>query len=161
MTPVCCFPFSQRNFVCLGPGFTTQLDRIKNLPYCETETFEVRFDPQGANLPVGNKEVLLPIKVRWAHLSLHTSYSAHLSSLGRSSDYSKAGILSPTPCHMVNSNLLSTPGGWRANSSHLSPSQGDHSNYDPVLWKNGVCHSSVWTVHNRNCSALQSSPGPL
>ncbi|XP_047385193.1 hydrocephalus-inducing protein homolog isoform X1 [Sciurus carolinensis] len=44
-------------------GFSTQLDRIKNLPYCETETFEVRFDPQGANLPVGNKEVLLPIKV--------------------------------------------------------------------------------------------------
>ncbi|XP_037671838.1 hydrocephalus-inducing protein homolog isoform X3 [Choloepus didactylus] len=44
-------------------GFTTELDRVKNLPYCETETFEVRFDPQGANLPVGNKEVTLPIKV--------------------------------------------------------------------------------------------------
>ncbi|XP_069312434.1 hydrocephalus-inducing protein homolog [Eulemur rufifrons] len=44
-------------------GFSTELDRVKNLPYCETETFEVRFDPQGANLPVGNKEVILPIKV--------------------------------------------------------------------------------------------------
>ncbi|XP_052022456.1 hydrocephalus-inducing protein homolog [Apodemus sylvaticus] len=44
-------------------GFSTELDRVKNLPYCETETFEVRCDPQGVNLPVGNKEVILPIKV--------------------------------------------------------------------------------------------------
>ncbi|XP_003791425.1 hydrocephalus-inducing protein homolog isoform X2 [Otolemur garnettii] len=44
-------------------GFSTELDRVKNLPYGETETFEVRFDPLGANLPVGNKEVMLPIKV--------------------------------------------------------------------------------------------------
>ncbi|XP_037371987.1 hydrocephalus-inducing protein homolog isoform X2 [Talpa occidentalis] len=44
-------------------GFSTELDRVKNLPYCETEIFEVRFDPQGAGLSVGNKEVSLPIKV--------------------------------------------------------------------------------------------------
>ncbi|XP_077612463.1 hydrocephalus-inducing protein homolog [Crocuta crocuta] len=44
-------------------GFSTELDRVKNLPYCETETFEVKFDPQGANLSIGNKEVILPIKV--------------------------------------------------------------------------------------------------
>ncbi|XP_032984537.1 hydrocephalus-inducing protein homolog [Rhinolophus ferrumequinum] len=44
-------------------GFSTELDRVKNLPYCETETFEVRFDPQGTNLSVGHKEVILPIKV--------------------------------------------------------------------------------------------------
>ncbi|XP_057569314.1 hydrocephalus-inducing protein homolog [Hippopotamus amphibius kiboko] len=44
-------------------GFSIELDRVKNLPYCETETFEVRFDTQGANLSVGNKEVILPIKV--------------------------------------------------------------------------------------------------
>ncbi|XP_054435188.1 hydrocephalus-inducing protein homolog [Pteronotus mesoamericanus] len=44
-------------------GFSTELDRVKNLPYCETETFEVRFDTQGTNLSVGNKEVILPIKV--------------------------------------------------------------------------------------------------
>uniref|UniRef100_A0A8C8TUT7 HYDIN, axonemal central pair apparatus protein n=1 Tax=Peromyscus maniculatus bairdii TaxID=230844 RepID=A0A8C8TUT7_PERMB len=43
--------------------FSTELDRVKNLPYCETETFEVRCDPQGANLSMGNKEVILPIKV--------------------------------------------------------------------------------------------------
>ncbi|XP_042636791.1 hydrocephalus-inducing protein homolog [Orycteropus afer afer] len=44
-------------------GFSTELDRVKNLPYCETETFEVRFDPQGARLSLGNKEVTMPIKV--------------------------------------------------------------------------------------------------
>nr|XP_051703218.1 hydrocephalus-inducing protein homolog isoform X2 [Oryctolagus cuniculus] len=44
-------------------GFSTELDRVKNLPYGETETFEVRFDAQGANLAIGNKEVILPIKV--------------------------------------------------------------------------------------------------
>ncbi|XP_053771126.1 hydrocephalus-inducing protein homolog isoform X8 [Desmodus rotundus] len=44
-------------------GFSTDLDRVKNLPYCETETFEVRFDPHGTSLSVGNKEVILPIKV--------------------------------------------------------------------------------------------------
>ncbi|KAM7059176.1 hydrocephalus-inducing protein homolog [Molossus nigricans] len=44
-------------------GFSTELDRVKNLPYCETETFEVRFDQQGTNPSVGNKEAILPIKV--------------------------------------------------------------------------------------------------
>ncbi|XP_051024710.1 hydrocephalus-inducing protein homolog [Acomys russatus] len=44
-------------------GFSTELDRVKNLPYCETEIFEVRCDPQGANLPMGTTEVVLPIKV--------------------------------------------------------------------------------------------------
>ncbi|XP_008933568.1 PREDICTED: hydrocephalus-inducing protein homolog, partial [Merops nubicus] len=44
-------------------GFSVELDRVKHLPYCETETFEVRFDPQGAHLPLGGVDVLLPIKV--------------------------------------------------------------------------------------------------
>ncbi|NXK09844.1 HYDIN protein, partial [Herpetotheres cachinnans] len=44
-------------------GFSVELDRVKRLPYCETETFEVRFDPQSANLPLGEVDVLLPIKV--------------------------------------------------------------------------------------------------
>uniref|UniRef100_A0A8C9LFZ1 HYDIN n=1 Tax=Pavo cristatus TaxID=9049 RepID=A0A8C9LFZ1_PAVCR len=44
-------------------GFTVELDRVTNLPYCETETFEVRFDPQSANVPLGTADVLLPIKV--------------------------------------------------------------------------------------------------
>ncbi|XP_053255366.1 hydrocephalus-inducing protein homolog [Podarcis raffonei] len=44
-------------------GFDTELDRVKNLPYCETETFGVRFDPQSANQPLGEVEVILPVKV--------------------------------------------------------------------------------------------------
>ncbi|XP_042303381.1 LOW QUALITY PROTEIN: hydrocephalus-inducing protein homolog [Sceloporus undulatus] len=44
-------------------GFTSELDRVKNLPFCETETFEVLFDPQSANRPLGEVEVILPIKV--------------------------------------------------------------------------------------------------
>uniref|UniRef100_A0A803TEP1 HYDIN axonemal central pair apparatus protein n=1 Tax=Anolis carolinensis TaxID=28377 RepID=A0A803TEP1_ANOCA len=44
-------------------GFCTGLDRVKNLPFCETETFEVLFDPQSANRPLGEVQVVLPIKV--------------------------------------------------------------------------------------------------
>ncbi|NXJ80823.1 HYDIN protein, partial [Trogon melanurus] len=44
-------------------GFSVELDRVKHLPYCETETFQVRFDPQSANLPLGEVNTLLPIKV--------------------------------------------------------------------------------------------------
>ncbi|XP_071670318.1 hydrocephalus-inducing protein homolog isoform X2 [Patagioenas fasciata] len=44
-------------------GFRVELDRVKNLPYCETETFEVRFDPQSASLPREEVDVLMPIKV--------------------------------------------------------------------------------------------------
>ncbi|NXG68880.1 HYDIN protein, partial [Baryphthengus martii] len=49
--------------VLCGTGFSVELDRVKHLPYCETETFEVCFDPQSANLPLGEVDVLLPIKV--------------------------------------------------------------------------------------------------
>ncbi|KAF7242763.1 Hydrocephalus-inducing protein [Varanus komodoensis] len=44
-------------------GFNTELDRVKNLPFCQTQTFEVWFDPQSANQPLGEVDVLLPIKV--------------------------------------------------------------------------------------------------
>ncbi|OXB57221.1 hypothetical protein ASZ78_016396 [Callipepla squamata] len=44
-------------------GFTVELDRVLNLPYCETEMFEVHFDPRSANVPLGTADVLLPIKV--------------------------------------------------------------------------------------------------
>ena len=100
----CYFSFPQRNFVCLGPGFSIELDRVKNLPYCETETFEVRFDAQGASLSVGNKKVILPIKVRcitrpsW---SSPASSSACWSPLWWSSYYFRAVILPPIPCYMV------------------------------------------------------------
>lgn len=158
----CYFSFPQ-HFVCLGPGFSIELDRVKNLPYCETETFEVRFDTQGGNVSVGNKEVILPIKVRRATGS---SWSSQASSpacwppcddpqLFQSHDSSSKPVL------CGNSNFMPTLGGWRATSSYLSPSQGDHSQYDTVLWKSGVCHNSVWTVSCGNYSAFQSSPSPL
>ncbi|XP_067853715.1 hydrocephalus-inducing protein homolog [Heptranchias perlo] len=44
-------------------GFSTELQRVKNLPYCETETFEVRFDPLRANLNIGCAEALMSIEV--------------------------------------------------------------------------------------------------
>ncbi|XP_032469168.1 hydrocephalus-inducing protein homolog [Phocoena sinus] len=55
--------FHAEKHVLHDTGFSIELDRVKNLPYCETETFEVRFDAQGASLSVGNKKVILPIKV--------------------------------------------------------------------------------------------------
>lgn len=36
---------------------------MKNLPYCETETFEVKFDPQSASLELGEMSTVLPIQV--------------------------------------------------------------------------------------------------
>ncbi|NWX91311.1 HYDIN protein, partial [Nothoprocta pentlandii] len=55
-------------------GFSTELHRVKNLPFCETEKFTVRFDPQSANLPLGQAKALLPIKVTGGptfHIDLH------------------------------------------------------------------------------------------
>ncbi|XP_026722885.1 hydrocephalus-inducing protein homolog, partial [Athene cunicularia] len=46
-----------------GTGFSVELDRVKHLPCRESKTFEVCFDPQSANLPLGEVDVLLPIKV--------------------------------------------------------------------------------------------------
>lgn len=50
-------------FLFLCSGFSVCLDHVKRLPYCETKTFEVCFDPQSASLPLGKVDVLLPIKV--------------------------------------------------------------------------------------------------
>ncbi|XP_072135349.1 hydrocephalus-inducing protein homolog isoform X2 [Mobula birostris] len=44
-------------------GFSTELHRVKNLPCCETETFEVRFDPRSANLGTGYTKALISIQV--------------------------------------------------------------------------------------------------
>lgn len=61
---------------------------------------------------------------------------------------------SPNPMPHGNRNFTPILGGWRANNSHLSPSQGDHSHYDTVLWKSRVRHNSVWTVPRGNCSVF-------
>lgn len=45
-------------------GFCTELHRVKNLPCCESETFEVRFDPLSASLTIGFTKALLSIQVR-------------------------------------------------------------------------------------------------
>ncbi|XP_067276661.1 hydrocephalus-inducing protein homolog isoform X2 [Pseudorasbora parva] len=44
-----------------GTGFSTELDRVQNLPFCETETFEVKFDTRGTNL--GKINAVMPIQV--------------------------------------------------------------------------------------------------
>ncbi|XP_073785286.1 hydrocephalus-inducing protein homolog isoform X1 [Danio rerio] len=44
-----------------GTGFSTELDRVQGLPFCETETFEVKFDTRGANL--GKINAVMPIQV--------------------------------------------------------------------------------------------------
>ncbi|XP_069510876.1 hydrocephalus-inducing protein homolog [Ambystoma mexicanum] len=65
ITNTCQFPVSfyadRKTLACTG--FSTELYRVKHLPFCETETFEVCFDPRGANLPLGDVKVLLPIQV--------------------------------------------------------------------------------------------------
>ncbi|OCT82470.1 hypothetical protein XELAEV_18025000mg [Xenopus laevis] len=44
-------------------GFSVELDRVKNLPCCQTETFQVKFDPRGANLNLGPVEAIMIIQV--------------------------------------------------------------------------------------------------
>ncbi|XP_053911553.1 hydrocephalus-inducing protein homolog isoform X2 [Cuculus canorus] len=43
-------------------GFRVEPDHVKDLPCCETESFTVHFDLESANLPLGEVDVLLPIK---------------------------------------------------------------------------------------------------
>ncbi|CAM9369081.1 unnamed protein product, partial [Bubo scandiacus] len=57
-------------------GNHVELDRVKHLPCCETKMFEVHFDTQSANVPLGEVDVLLPIKVAGGptfHIHLHAS----------------------------------------------------------------------------------------
>lgn len=49
--------------VFIPSGFTTELDRVQNLPFCETETFEVKFDASGDSLELGKINAVLPIQV--------------------------------------------------------------------------------------------------
>ncbi|XP_037539075.1 hydrocephalus-inducing protein homolog [Nematolebias whitei] len=46
-----------------GTGFTTQFVQVKNMLCGETQTFSVKFDPNEANLTMGQRNVLLPIQV--------------------------------------------------------------------------------------------------
>ncbi|KAM6325117.1 LOW QUALITY PROTEIN: hydrocephalus-inducing protein homolog [Podargus strigoides] len=60
----CPVSFRPNRHVLGNTGFSVELDCMKKpLPCCETATFKVHFDPQSANLPPGEVEVRLPIKV--------------------------------------------------------------------------------------------------
>ncbi|XP_069735049.1 LOW QUALITY PROTEIN: hydrocephalus-inducing protein homolog [Phaenicophaeus curvirostris] len=74
------FPMSFRTDgrVLRGTGFIVQPNHIKDLPCCETKTLEVRFDPESANLPLGQVDTLLPIKVEGGptfHIRLRANVS--------------------------------------------------------------------------------------
>ncbi|XP_062403912.1 hydrocephalus-inducing protein homolog [Sardina pilchardus] len=62
-TGPCQVSFKADRRLLAGTGFSTELDKVKNLPYCETETFEVKFDPRGANLDLGRVDTVMPIQV--------------------------------------------------------------------------------------------------
>ncbi|XP_041651130.1 hydrocephalus-inducing protein homolog [Cheilinus undulatus] len=52
------------NLKCLaGTGFSADFERVKDLPCRERHSFTVKFDPQGANLEMGDKNVVMPIQV--------------------------------------------------------------------------------------------------
>lgn len=64
MACVCC---------CFFKGFSAEFERVKNLPCGETQTFTVKFDPQGANLKMGGISVVMPIQVQMdTHTHTHT-----------------------------------------------------------------------------------------
>ncbi|GAA6221266.1 hydrocephalus-inducing protein homolog [Lates japonicus] len=46
-----------------GTGFSAEFERVKNMPCGETQTFTVKFDPQGAKLQMGDIRVVMPIQV--------------------------------------------------------------------------------------------------
>ncbi|KAF3689156.1 Hydrocephalus-inducing protein Hy-3 [Channa argus] len=46
-----------------GTGFSAEFERVKNLPCGETQTFTVKFDPQGAKEQMEAISVLMPIQV--------------------------------------------------------------------------------------------------
>ncbi|XP_064020122.1 hydrocephalus-inducing protein homolog [Pogoniulus pusillus] len=55
--------FKVHRQVLRGTGFSVDLECVKQLRYSESRTLTVCLDPQSATLPLGEKEVLLPIKV--------------------------------------------------------------------------------------------------
>ncbi|XP_064020126.1 hydrocephalus-inducing protein homolog [Pogoniulus pusillus] len=55
--------FKVHGQVLRGTGFSVDLECVKQLPCSESRTFTVCLDPQSATLPLGETEVLLPIKV--------------------------------------------------------------------------------------------------
>ncbi|XP_068943597.1 hydrocephalus-inducing protein homolog [Petaurus breviceps papuanus] len=97
-------------------GFSVQLNRVRNLPFCETEAFEVRCDPQAAKVSVGNKEVILPIKVLGGP-TLHICLRARVTipALSLSHDKLEFGTIQCGQCQVATVQLhneLPVPCEW-------------------------------------------------
>ncbi|KAG2470210.1 HYDIN protein, partial [Polypterus senegalus] len=58
-------------------GLSTELYRVKSLPFCETETFELRFDPASVALHLGDIDILVPIQID-KHMPLHLRRKAKI-----------------------------------------------------------------------------------
>ncbi|MGH0168093.1 UNVERIFIED_CONTAM: hypothetical protein FKN15_053855 [Acipenser sinensis] len=82
-------------------GFSTELDRVKNLPYCETETFEVRFDPRGANLNLGEINALMPIQVGFGRADDRLLAVVTMPSLTVSTDKLEFGTVQCGQCQVM------------------------------------------------------------
>lgn len=66
--------YKLRMSCCFLKGFSAAFERVKNLPCGETQTFTVKFDPQGANLKMGDTSVVMPIQV---HMETHRHVYVH------------------------------------------------------------------------------------
>ncbi|KAJ8247378.1 hypothetical protein GJAV_G00245700 [Gymnothorax javanicus] len=97
-------------------GFSTELDRVRNLPYCETETFEVKFDPRGANLDLGEVETIIPIQVvggPWVQVRLRAMVT--MPSLTVSRETLHFGTIQCGQCQVISiqlSNQEQVPCEW-------------------------------------------------
>ncbi|KAM4722980.1 hydrocephalus-inducing protein homolog [Rhinophrynus dorsalis] len=84
-----------------GTGFSTELDRVKNLPCCQTETFQVKFDPRGANLSLGPVDVVMLIQVSGGpRFPVRLRASVTMPSLSVSSDMVEFGHVQCGQCQI-------------------------------------------------------------
>lgn len=67
---------------CFFKGFSSEFERVKNLPCGETQTFTVKFVPQRANMKMGHISVVMPIQVHmdaYKHVVIIFDSVKHLS----------------------------------------------------------------------------------
>ncbi|XP_029109509.1 hydrocephalus-inducing protein homolog isoform X1 [Scleropages formosus] len=104
----------QRHLAC--SGFSTELDKVKNLPSGETETFEVKFDPRGASLDLGEAVSLFPIRIVGGPVvQVRLRATVTMPSLSVSTDTLQFGTIQCGLCKVVTVQLLnpeSVPSEW-------------------------------------------------
>ncbi|KAM4614098.1 hydrocephalus-inducing protein homolog [Discoglossus pictus] len=84
-----------------GTGFSTGLDRVKNLPCIQTETFQVKFDPRSANINLGNAEAEMSIQVSGGpRLSIWLRATVTMPSLSLSTNKVEFGAVQCGQCHL-------------------------------------------------------------